>query len=122
MNIDKRYIEVLADHAPYKNNKWYGRLAILSFFIILIGLFFLSNAINQPIINTEADKQAALTMMYAGMGVAAVGTVLIGVATVLKTKEKKRNRRDFLDYYERYDAFPPWPEEIKPARGVSYKE
>lgn len=114
MNIDKRYIVLLADHTPHKINKWYKRLAIFSWAIMLIGLFFLSNTLHQPLYS-EADDKSAMKIMYTGMGMTTAGTLLFATSVILTNKEKGRRRRQFLKHFEEFGDLPPWPEEIKPS-------
>jgi len=101
MNIDKRYVELLADAAPNNllpRNKWWKRLSSLGFLIFAIGaLLFLSGKI-------------------LGIGISGAGFILIGFSAIKKRQEDRKLFKAFVEYYEKNNALPPWPEDEKANR------
>lgn len=109
MNIDKRWVELLAEVAPAKVNKWFNRLGYLGMFGFLLGFIMIINGLFKPISNAVEEGQA-VKMLWEGVGIGGFSLVLIGVVGIFKGKEKKKNREAFIKYYEEYKTFPPWPE------------
>lgn len=97
MDIDKRYIEILAWQAPntlVRRNKWLVRFAIWGVIIMVVGMFI------------------ALAGHSYGIGISAAGALLMGIGGFYRGKENKKVKQAFLDYYEKNNALPPWPEAI----------
>lgn len=92
MNIDKRYIELLAGAVPAKYPKWIKYAAIMGFLVILVGgVIFMGGK------------------LY-GFAVVWLGAVICGFSIVKQNKVLKSHRQAFMEYYERHEALPPWPE------------
>jgi len=104
MNIDKRYLELLARVMPGKQNKWLKRLAMLGFMFGIIGAYMLINGYNL------GTKHGLNEIMLLGITIAAAGMIITGLAIVLKDKESKRNIASFMEYCEKNGKLPPWPE------------
>jgi hypothetical protein len=95
MNIDKRYMEVLADHAPAKRNRWWPRLAYMAYFFFIIGAFL------------------AYSKYTTGYILAIASLVLMIIAILRKNKDENKIREEFIKYYDKNGALPPWPEDVK---------
>lgn len=96
MNIDKRYVELLADAVPKKPSKKFGRLSGLGYITLVVGgLIFLKVG------------------LYS-LGLMGIGMIGIGIATVGQNKVEKKARQEFMDYFNKNGALPPFPEpEVK---------
>jgi hypothetical protein len=92
MNIDKRYLELLAKCTPYQGNKILPRVATLGYIMLILGLML-----------AMADK-------LFGVGIAGAGVLITGSMMVLKEKEKVKARKNFIEYFEQKNELPPWPE------------
>lgn len=95
MNIDKRYIEALASVAPGKRNRWWPRLAYMAYFFFIIGAFL------------------AFSKYTTGYILAIASLVLLIIAILQKNKDEKKVRKEFIDYYNKHSALPPWPEDVR---------
>jgi len=96
MNIDKRYIELLAKVAPpAKENKRLTRFYVLSFLAVMVGGLLVVSG------------------YYIGFIIGPLGVVGMILVLIKKSKEDKMNRRAFLEYYDKKHEFPPWPEDAK---------
>jgi hypothetical protein len=95
MNIDKRYVELLATVAPGKRNRWWYRLAYMAYFFFIIGAFL------------------AFSKYGAGYGLSIASLVLLVIAIIRKNKDEKKVVEEFVKYYEKNGAFPPWPDDVK---------
>jgi hypothetical protein len=116
MNIDPRYLMILANNIPYKSNKWLRRLGFLALFIIVAGSFLLFRALYQPINNPE-EHQTAVMMMNIGLGISLIGWIGIFILTQIKFRNRKKSRKNFIDYCEKNGSLPPWPENtIQPGK------
>ena len=95
MNIDKRYVEILANNTPRARSKKNARLAVGGFLVMMAGMVFY-----------------AAGNLY-GLAIMAVGFLLIVISMVKQKKIQNEARKEFMGYYEKNGTLPPFPEEGK---------
>jgi drug/metabolite transporter (DMT)-like permease len=110
MEIDKRYIQILANNVPYKSNKWFKLTGLIGMGLAIIGAFLLFSALNRPN-DGPASKIIAVNTMNAGTVISITGLLCLGVSTAFKNREWKRKGMAFLQYFEKNGSLPPWPDE-----------
>jgi len=115
MNIDKRYLMILADNAPYKTNKWLRRIGFIALFIVIASAFLLTNALYRPIENPEMQS-TAVKMMNAGLILSGIGIIALIISLYFKNRDRRIGKRNFMDYWDKNAALPPWPEDEKGER------
>jgi hypothetical protein len=110
--VDKRYVDILANYTPWKTSKWLRGLGYVAFFLVIAGAFLLANATYKPV-DTQAGRDSAFMVFTIGAVTSMTGLIVIGVGLYLKNRERRRAKERFLDYFEKNQTLPPWPEDNK---------
>ena len=109
MNIDERYLKILAKMTPYKTNKKYNILSSLGFAALIIGALMVFSANKSP----EAPRIVGLTPTMVGIMVSVIGAAFIFIFSFLSNKLRIKAYDAFIKYYHEHQSLPPWPEEAK---------
>lgn len=96
MNItDKRNVEILATHTPRVKSRKNLRLCGLGLVILMVGgIIFMAGQVF-------------------GIGIMVVGVALTSYSTIKQERYFKRARQEYLDYFEKNNDTPPFPEDVK---------
>ena len=99
MNIEKRYLEVMANYyARQRLKKGVGMVYIIGFaFLLTGGMIHLSGNL-------------------LGIAIMVVAVGLLVLVAIKQTKQTIVISKEFTDYYERTGELPPLPEEKKPEK------
>lgn len=103
MNIDRRYVEVLAYKTPRKN-KGGGAIATIGFLLILVG-----------------GIAGMSGRWFIGMGLAVLGFSMMAVITWRLKKTTEKFHQEFMEYFDKSQVCPkcgkgefmPYPEDEK---------
>ena len=93
MNIDKRYVELLADIVPLRASRLLRLANVAVFFSYLMLLFGVITVFGGG--------------LY-GVGIAGAGLIIGGIGIQIKGKKKYKARKEFIEYYEKNNCLPPW--------------
>ena len=94
VKLDERYLKILATYTPREIPRRYRRLAAIGIVAMMAGaVVFIGKG------------------LLWGIAIAAAGLIVVGIASIKKSKHFTKTSQEYIDYYQKNGELPPYPEE-----------